>query len=103
MVHSSLADMLLWFRHQIVTLTTNISRMYLAVLVPNSQLDLHRFVWREDPDWPLVDYPMTRLTFGVSASSFVANMAVKQNTLENVDTHSRQSKRYSTNFMFTKS
>ncbi len=28
---------------------------------------------------PLVDYRMTRLTFGVSASSFAANMSVKQN------------------------
>ena len=30
---------------------------------------------------------MTRLTFGVSASSFAAKLAMKQNTLENMDTH----------------
>ena len=57
--------------------------MYCAVLLPNLECDLHRFVWKEDPEWPLVDYRMTRLTFGVSASSFAANM---QNALENMDT-----------------
>jgi len=31
---------------------------------------------------PLCDYRMTRVTFGVSASSFAANMAVKQNALD---------------------
>ena len=30
---------------------------------------------------------MMRLTFGVSASSFAANMAMKQNTLEHMETH----------------
>ena len=30
---------------------------------------------------------MTRLTFGISASSSTANMAMKLNALENVDTH----------------
>ena len=36
-------------------------------------------MWRKDPSEPLRDYWMTRVTFGVSASSFVANMCVKQN------------------------
>lgn len=31
---------------------------------------------------PLRDYRMTRLTFGVSASSFIANMCVKHNALD---------------------
>ena len=61
--------------------------MYRAVLLPKTQCDLHRFVWKEGPEWPLVDYRMTRLTFGVSASSLATNMAMKQNALENMDTH----------------
>ena len=32
---------------------------------------------------------MTRLTFGVSASSFVANMALRQNALNLSETHPR--------------
>ena len=55
----------------------------------------------EDPDGPLVDYRMTRVTFGVSASSFAANMAMKQNALEHMDTHPMLVERYSTRFMLT--
>ena len=33
-------------------------------------------------DEPLKDYRMTRFIFGVSSSSFIANMCVKQNTLD---------------------
>ena len=33
------------------------------------------------PNEPLKDYRMTRVTFGVSASSFVANMCLKQNAI----------------------
>ena len=80
-VHPSLIDVLLRFRQYRVALTTDVSRMYRAVRLSNDQKDLHRFVWREHPQQPLVDYRMTRLTFGVSASSFAANMALKQNAL----------------------
>ena len=40
-------------------------------LVPADR-DYHRFIWRHDPQEPLVDYRMCRLIFGVSASSFTA-------------------------------
>ena len=39
-------------------------------------------MWRQDPDEPLQDYRMTRVTFGVPASSFAANISVKQNVLD---------------------
>ena len=62
--------------------------MYRTVLLLKTQCDLHLFVWREDPERPPVDYRMTRLTFGgVSASSFTANMVMKQNARENMETH----------------
>ena len=60
--------------------------MYRAVLFPKTQRDLHHFVWREDPEQRLVDYRMTRLTFGMSASSFATKKVMKQNALENVHT-----------------
>ena len=55
--------------------------MYRAVELVPPDRDLHRFVWRSDPSEVIKDYRMTRVTFGVSASSFVANMCVKQNAL----------------------
>ena len=78
-VHAPLLDVLLRFRCHKVALTADISKMYRAVCLPPAQRDLHRFVWRRSPNETLSDYRMTRLTFGVSASSFAANMAVKQN------------------------
>lgn len=81
-VHSSLVEVLLRFRLYRVALITDVSRMYRAVSLPQSDRDLHRFVWRRNPNEPLTDYRMTRVTFGVSASSFAANMAVKQNALD---------------------
>ena len=56
--------------------------MYRAIELSESDRDLHRFVWRSESDGILIDYRMTRVTFGVSASSFAANMAVKQNAAD---------------------
>ena len=75
-------DVLLRFRLYPVALTTDVSRMYRAVELASSDRDFHRFVWRSNPDEPLKDYRMTRVTFGVSASSFAANMSVKQNAID---------------------
>ena len=48
--------------------------MYRAIELVRSDRDLHRFVWRNDIKDQLVDYRMTRVTFGVSASLFAANI-----------------------------
>ena len=81
-VHSSLIDVLLRFRLNRIALTTDVSKMYRAVELAIPDRDLHQFVWRSHPDQPLQDFRMTRITFGVSASPFAANMALKQNALD---------------------
>ena len=78
-IHPPLVDVLLRFRFHRVALTADVSKMYRAIELDRADRDLHRFVWRKDPKEPLKDYRMTRITFGVSASSFAANMSVKQN------------------------
>ena len=80
-VHSSLIDVLLRFRLHRIALVADVSKMYRAIRLANSDKDLHRFVWRRNPGEDFVDYRMTRLTFGVSAS-FAANMAIKQNAID---------------------
>ena len=80
-VHSSLIDVLLRFRLHRITITTNISKMYRSIELVKKDCDLHRFVLRSDPSKITNDYRMTRVTFGVLASSYVANMCVKQNAL----------------------
>ncbi len=81
-LHSSLVDVLLRFRHHRYALTTDVSKMYRAIKLTPRDRDYHRFGWRRNHTEPLMEYRMTRLTFGVSASSFAANMAVKQNALD---------------------
>ena len=81
-VHSPLVNVLLRFRLHRVALTTDVSKMYRAIELTPEDRDLHRFVWRQSPNQPLRDFRMTRITFGVSASSFVANMSIKQNALD---------------------
>ena len=81
-VHPSLVDVLIRFRAHRTALIADVSRMYRAILLTPSDKDLHRFVWRDSPNSNLKDYRMTRVTFGVSASSFIANMCVKQNSID---------------------
>ena len=81
-VHASLVDVLLRFRQHRVALIADVSRMYRAVALPESDRDMHRFVWRTSPNDCLKDYRMTRVTFGVSSSAFVANMCIKQNATD---------------------
>ena len=81
-VYLSLVDVLIRFRLYRIALIADISKMYRAIELHPHDRDLHRFVWRNEPNEDLQDFYMTRVTFGVSASSFVANMAVKQNAMD---------------------
>ena len=81
-IHPPLVDVLLRFRLYRVTLIADVSKMYRAIELTESDKDLHRFVWRTTPGEMLQDYRMTRVTFGVSASSFAANMAIKENATD---------------------
>ena len=78
-VHPPLIDVLLRFRSHRIALTADVSKMYRAIKLAEEDKDLHRFIWRSSPQDTVKDYRMTRVTFGVAASSFAANMAVKQN------------------------
>ena len=77
---------------------TDISQMYRAILLTEPDKDLHRFVWRDNPNGQLRDYRMTRLTFGISASSFIANMCMKQNAIDFGSQYPKAAKQDETSF-----
>ena len=81
-VHPPLVDVLLRFRLHRIALVMDVSQMYRAVELIDSDRDLHRFVWRSSSEGDLRDYHITRVMFGVSASSFAANMSVRQNAIQ---------------------
>ena len=70
------------FRQHKIAIITDVSKIYWAVALSQSDCDLHHFVWRDSPDDELKDYHMTRLTFGISASAFIVNMCIKQNAMD---------------------
>lgn len=76
----------------------DVSQMYRAILLTEADKDLHRFIWHIDPNQQLKDYWMTRITFGVSASSFIANMCVKQNAIDFGSLYPRAAKQVETSF-----
>jgi hypothetical protein len=81
-VHPPLVDVLMRFILHRIALTTDVAKMYRAVELAKEDRDFHRFIWRSGRTEAITDYRMTRVTFGVSASSFTANMSVKQNAID---------------------
>ena len=68
----TLNNLLLKFRTYPIALNADVSKMYREVLLSPQDRDLHRFVWRSSPEQPVSDFRMTRVTFGVSASPYLA-------------------------------
>ena len=52
--------------------------MYREVSLSQPDKDLHRFLWRPTPQDQICDYRMTRVTFGVSASPYLAVRTLQQ-------------------------
>ena len=99
-VHPPLVDVLIRFRSHRIALIADVSRMYRAVCLTEADKDLHRFVWRSSPNEPLKDYRMTCVTFGVSASSFIANMCVKQNAVDFGSLYPNAAKQVDTSYYY---
>ena len=78
-----------------MALNADISKMYREVQLSEADKDLHRFVWREDPSSPVKDYRMTRVTFGVSASPFLAVRTLQQTADEHGEEYPKATQRHS--------
>ena len=77
-LHSNLGSILLKFRSYKVAVTADISKMYREVSLSQPDRDLHRFLWRPTPQDEIKDYRMTRVTFGVSSSPYLAVRTLQQ-------------------------
>ena len=74
-LHPTLGAILIKFRTYPIALTADISKMYREVGLSSQDKDLHRFLWRPTP---IQEYRMTRVTFGVSASPYLAVRTLQQ-------------------------
>ena len=77
-LHPTLGEILVKFRTYPIAVTADISKMYREVSLSAPDKDLHRFLWRAHPDEAITDYRMTRVTFGVSASPYLAVRTLQQ-------------------------
>ena len=61
-----------------MAISGDVSKMYRAIELSPTDRDYHRFIWRADKSSPLQDYRMKRVTFGSTASPFVAVRCLQQ-------------------------
>ena len=78
----TLGIILMKFRSYPVALSADITKMYRAIELTAKDKDLHRFLWRPTPDGPVRAYRMTRVTFGVSASPYLAIRTLQQTAVD---------------------
>ena len=77
-IQPTLDQTLLRFRTYPIAISGDISKMYREVVLSPGDRSLHRFIWREDITQPWKDYQMSRVTFGVAASPYLAVKTLQQ-------------------------
>ena len=86
-IQPTLVNLLLKFRTYPVALSADVSKMYREVELAPADRDLHRYIWRHTPEEPIQDYRMTRVTFGVSASPYLAIRTLHQTASDHGAAH----------------
>ena len=77
-LHQTLDHILLNFRGYAVAITGDISKMYREVLLHPLDRALHRYIWKKSNEEAWSAYQMTRVTFGVTASPYLAVKVLQQ-------------------------
>ena len=72
--------------------------MYREVKLSSEDKDLHRFLWRASPNLPIQDYRMTRVTFGVSASPYLAVKTLQQTAADHGEEYPRATQYINSSF-----
>ena len=81
-LHPTLETILLRFRSYTIALTGDISKMFRVVELSPADRNLHRFLWRKHPADQITEYQMTRVTFGVAASPYLAVKTLQQTAVD---------------------
>lgn len=81
-LHPTLDKILIRFRTYRVAVSGDISKRYREVLLSPQDRQLHRFLWRSQPDQPVLDYCMNRVTFGVASSPSLAVRTLQQTAVD---------------------
>ena len=71
-LHPTLDQILMKFRTYAIAVTGDIQKMYREVMLHPEDQPLHRFMWRQKTNENWQSYQMTRVTFGVTSSPYLA-------------------------------
>ena len=82
MLHPKLAEILIKFRRYRVALTGDITKMYRQLLLTPEDQQFHRFFYQPDPEKPPQVHCMSRVTFGVTCSPFLAVRTLQQTAVD---------------------
>ncbi|XP_065079410.1 uncharacterized protein LOC135702307 [Ochlerotatus camptorhynchus] len=77
-IQDPLFDLVLRFRKYFIALVGDIEKMYLQVKVHFDDAALLRILWRFSSNEPIATYEMSRVTFGLAPSSFLATRCLQQ-------------------------
>ena len=86
-LHPTIDKILLRFRQYPVALSSDIAKMYREVLLHPEDQPLHKYIWRESPQDQWKEYQMTRVTFGVAASPYLAVKTLQQAAADHGEEH----------------
>ena len=86
-LHPTIDKILMRFRQYPVAISSDITKMYREVLLHPEDQPYHQFIWRESPDAPWRDHRMTRVTFGVAASPYLAVKTLQQTGADHGEEH----------------
>lgn len=77
-MQSDLITLLLNFRIFRYAFSADVEKMYRQILLPEDQKDLHRILWRNSPNEPILDYRLKTITYGTSNAPYLAIRTLKQ-------------------------
>jgi len=86
-----LTDILLRFQNHAIAYSADISKMFLEIKLQPQERDLHRFLNRNQAG-KLVDCRMTRVTFGVRCSPFLATQVIRDLAVNHSESHPEASR-----------
>ena len=97
-IQPTLVSTILRFRAKRIAITADIKQMYREVELTPEDRDFHRFIWRSSPQESIQDYRMTRVTFGVSASPYLAIRTLHKTAIDHGKEHPEAAHHLQTSF-----
>lgn len=84
-LQSNIFEVITRFRFHEICFGCDIKQMYRNILVDPSDQNLQLLVWRDTPTQPMQVYKLTRVTFGLTSSPYLALRCLKQLAIDEGD------------------